>query len=147
MVSSSFFKMSLDARSHNALFDNPILNEDIAQNLVSSNTVGKNERAAQAVLEYLYKLETEKLKTIVNGTAAWDQTNIVFVLTHPAVCSPEGRQKLENIAQKAGFGKRKGDKIKLLSEPHAGCMSSFTDVKVQTPHDVWMVHFKVYFPG
>ncbi|KAK5077778.1 mtDNA inheritance, partitioning of the mitochondrial organelle [Exophiala xenobiotica] len=131
MVSSAFFKASLDDRSNNPDFDNPILNEDIARMLVSFDTLEKDERAAQAVLEYLYKLETLNVKT-----------NIIFLLTYPAACSPEGRQKLESIARRAGFAKRKGDKIKVLSEPHAGCISSFTDVKLQTPHDVWMVHFK-----
>lgn len=147
MVSSAFFKASLDDRSHNARFDNPILEENIAHMLVSFDTVEKDERAAQAVLEFLYKLEMDNFKKTVKGTATLEQTSVIFVLTHPAACSPEGRQKLESIAQKAGFGKRKGDKIKLLSEAHAGCMSSFTDVKLQTPHDVWMIHFKVYYPG
>jgi len=86
------------------------------------------------------------LKKALKGTNTWDKTNIVFVLTHPAACSPEGRQKLEDIARRAGLAHRTGDKIKLLSEPHAGCISCFTDVKLEAPHDAWMIHFKVCKP-
>ncbi|KAK5941345.1 hypothetical protein PMZ80_006623 [Knufia obscura] len=57
-------------------------------------------------------------------------------------CSPEGREKLEQIAQTAGLLKRKGDLIKLISEPHAGSMYSFVDLKRQNPY-IWMVDFQV----
>lgn len=143
LTSVSFFKASLDGRPQQSPFDNPILKDGIAGNLVSFGTPARDEKAALAVLKYLHQIETQAAKKALKDLYA--RTSVHVVLTHPAACSIAGKQKLEDLARQAGLASRRSDKLQLLSESQAACMAGFVSHMAQVGNDAWKLTFKVSY--
>ncbi|KAK5072618.1 mtDNA inheritance, partitioning of the mitochondrial organelle [Lithohypha guttulata] len=139
MSSVSFFKASLEQRSQAGSFDNPVLRDPVANNLIRFSSSTKDEEAAKAVLKYIYEIEIQNAKTKLKDV--FSRTPVITVLTHPAACSFQ--RKLEDIAKEARVASRRGDKLLLLSESQAAVMAGFVNHLTEAGSEAWKTDFKV----
>ncbi|KAF3929591.1 hypothetical protein ABW19_dt0208497 [Dactylella cylindrospora] len=82
------------------------------------------KEAIDVVADYLSGVYTHAIERLCQnyGKDFVDVTPIEFVLTVPAIWSDKARNLTKEAAKRAGFGSRKDDRIRLVSEPEAAAI-------------------------
>ena len=124
MPHHTFMKRSLDKNALDSKFDDPVLKSSAGTAVMRMPSDHPPERANVDSMRHLYKTFVDKM-ILVDGEALYKKTRIIFVITHPAGCSEQGKMATREAAKDAGFGSRRADEIRTLSEAEAAALAAF----------------------
>ncbi len=125
LTSCSWTKLLLDTSAETTEFDDPSL-RDAAGSALFHLPPGKNAQSVcRDFLAEVYRFVVGDLKMRLTPEV-FDITPVECYLTVPAIWADKARAATWDAAKAAGFGSRRFDKIRMISEPEAAAIAALT---------------------
>lgn len=123
LKSCCWTKLLLDRRTKPTEFDDPLLQVAVGGNIMGLPRGKSAEDVVSDFLKFLYKHCLDRLEEkMTPGILA--VTPLEFWFTMPAIWSDAAQYATKRAAERAGFGSRGSDVVKMITEPESAAVAA-----------------------